>query len=67
MNKLNYQDYLDLRLCVKSRIMQIEDTLMPIFCKLEDDEITKIFQKELETMNELYNKLKDVTYENFLQ
>lgn len=67
MNKLNYQDYLDLRLCVKSRIMQIEDTIMPIFCKLEDDEITQMYQKELETMNELYNKLKDVTYENFLQ
>lgn len=67
MTKLNYQDYLDLRLCVKSRIMQIEDTIMPIFCKLEDDEITKMYQKELETMNELYNKLKDVTYENFLQ
>lgn len=67
MNKLNYQDYLDLRLCVKSRIMQIEDTIMPIFCKLEDDEITKMYQKELEKMNELYNKLKDVTYENFLQ
>lgn len=67
MTKLNYQDYLDLRLCVKSRIMQIEDTIMPIFCKLEDDEITKMYQKELEKMNELYNKLKDVTYENFLQ
>lgn len=67
MNKLNYQDYLDLRLCVKSRIMQIEDTIMPIFCKLEDDEITKMYQKELEKMNKLYNKLKDVTYENFLQ
>lgn len=67
MNKLNYQDYLDLRLCVKSRIMQIEDTIMPIFCKLEDDEITKMYQKEIEKMNELYNKLKDVTYENFLQ
>lgn len=67
MNKLNYQDYLDLRLCVKSRIMQIEDTIMPIFCKLEDDEITKMYQNELEKMNELYNKLKDVTYENFLQ
>lgn len=67
MTKLNYQDYLDLRLCVKSRIMQIEDTIMPIFCKLEDDEITKMYQNELEKMNELYNKLKDVTYENFLQ
>lgn len=67
MNKLNYQDYLDLRLCVKSRILYIEDTIMPIFCKLEDDEITKMYQKELEKMNELYNKLKSVTYENFLQ
>lgn len=67
MSELNYQDYLDLRLCVMSRIQHIEGTIMPIFCKLEDDEITKMYQKELVVMNELYNKLKDVTYENFLQ
>lgn len=60
--ELNYQDYLDIRLSIASRIQQIQDTMIPICNSLNDDDLGEMYKRELDTFKKLQDKINFLIY-----
>jgi hypothetical protein len=57
MNHFTYTEISDIRYCIKARIMQIEDTMLPLCQKLDDSELSEMYRKELDSLNSLLTKI----------
>jgi energy-converting hydrogenase A subunit M len=54
---LKTDDVLDIRNCILTRIMWIEDHILPVMKEVNNTELVDLYIKEIASLNEIHNKL----------